>query len=354
MTSVTLSRGNFFLLLLVVAAAVALLEFGGLADGRGALLVTLVFWTLLAQGAVAVVAVTDLTGARWSASLKRELLAACPLLPLLAGLFLLVWPLLDLYPWAAVPTAWLNRPFFFGRNLALLLAVAGAAHLFAHHSLREDPEKALYAVIYLFLFVAAQSLVAFDWVMSLAYPWVSTMFGAYFFVEALYAGLALAGLLSFFLDRQKQAQDAAWPAHRRDVGLLLFGFSILWGGLFFAQYLLLWYGNLPEEVHFVAERVASSPTRELCVLFLIGSFAVPFLTLLSARAKRHAGVLGAVSLIVLLGMLAEKLVFTLPAVPLNFGVLLVENGLLLAVWLLSVQSGDRLLPGGVGGVRSEE
>jgi hypothetical protein len=345
MTSVTLSRGNFFLLLVVVAAALALLEFGGLTAGRGTLLVTLVFWTLLAQGAVAVVAVTDLTGARWSASLKRELLAACPLLPLSAGLFLLLWPLLDLYPWAAAPTRWLNQPFFIGRNLALLLAVAGAAHLFARRSLREDPAKVRHAVIYLFLFAACQSLVAFDWVMSLAYPWVSTMLGLFFLVEALYAGLALAGLLAFFLDRQKRAVHASWPEHRRDVGLLLFGFSILWGGLFFAQFLLVWYGNIPEEARFITERIAASPTRELCGAFLAGGFAVPFLVLLSARAKRHAGILGAVSLAVLLGLMAEKLVFVLPALPLHLGALLAQNVLLLGVWLLAVQSRQALLPG---------
>ena len=99
---------RFYLLLAVAAAALALLEFGGVAPGRGALLVTLVFWTAIAQGSVAVVAVTDLTGARWTGSLRRELLAASALLPFLTLLFLLLWPLLDLYPWAAAPTSWLT------------------------------------------------------------------------------------------------------------------------------------------------------------------------------------------------------------------------------------------------------
>jgi len=342
MTTLSMSRRSFFLLLVVVAALLALLEFG-LPTGRGALLVTLVFWTAIVQGSVAVVAATDLTGARWTASLRRELLAAATLLPFLTGLFLLLWPLLDLYPWAAAPTAWLNRPFFIARNLALLAATAGMAQLFARRSLRQDPARFLFAVAYLFLFVASQSLVAFDWVMSLAYPWVSSMFGAYFFVEALYAGIALAGILILLLDRERREQDpVAWPAALRDVGLLLFGFSILWGGLFFAQFLLIWYGNIPEEVRFIAERISVSPTRELCAFFLAAGFAVPFLVLLSARAKRNVRVLGAVSLSVLLGLLAEKLLFVLPAVPLHFGVLVAENALLLAVWLLAVQNRQRL------------
>jgi len=352
MTSLSMSRGSFFMLLVVVTALLALLEFGGLTTGRGALLVTLVFWTAIAQGSVAVVAATDLTGARWTATLRRELLAASTLLPFLTGLFLLLWPLLDLYPWTAAPTAWLNRPFFLARNLALLAATAGMAQLFARSSLRQDPARLRFAVVYLFLFVACQSLVAFDWVMSLAYPWVSSMFGAYFFVEALYAGLALAGILFLLLDRERQEQNpVAWTAGRRDVGLLLFGFSILWGGLFFAQFLLVWYGNIPEEVRFIADRVSASPTRELCAFFLAAGFAVPFLVLLSARAKRNVRILGAISLSVLLGLLAEKLVFVLPAVPVHFGVLLAENVLLLAVWLLAVQNRERLLPGGGEEVR---
>ena len=121
--------------------------------------------------------------------------------------------------------------------------------------------------------------------------------------------------------------------------------SILWGGLFFAQFLVIWYGNIPEEVGFIANVSAAAPTRELCASFLAAGFAVPFLGLLSARAKRSPRILGAISLTVLLGLLAEKLVFILPAVALNFGVLLMENALLLTVWLLAVQSRGRLLPG---------
>lgn len=341
---------RFYLLLAAVATGLALFEFGGLASGRGGLLVTLVFWTALAQGSVAVVAVTDLTGARWSGPLKRELLAAAALLPFLAFLFPLLWPLLDLYPWTTATTPWLNRPFFLLRNLALLAAVAVAARHFARRSLQQDPARLRFAVIYLFLFVACQSLVAFDWVMSIAYPWVSTMFGAYFFVEALYSGLALAGALFLLFDRQRREFDpVGWPAARRDLGMLLFGFSILWGGLFFAQFLVIWYGNIPEEVSFIAERLSASPTRELCISFLAACFGVPFLALLSATAKRNVRILGVVSLTVLFGMFAEKLVFLLPALPLHPGALLAQNALMLAVWLLAVKYRENLLPGGDGG-----
>ncbi|MGB8929674.1 MAG: hypothetical protein WCC48_00325 [Anaeromyxobacteraceae bacterium] len=315
-----------------VLAAIGLLEYG--AGGRGALLVTLVFWTAIAQGSVAVVAVTDLTGARWGSSVKRELLVAAQLLPVLAALFLLLWPRLELYPWTAAPGRWLNRPFFMARGVALLLAAAVVARAFARRSLRGAPETRPLAVAYLILFAACQTLVAFDWVMSLSYPWVSSMFGMYFSVEALYAGLAAAGLIVLSLDRDRREREpATWAAARRDLGLLQFGFSVLWGGLFFAQFMLLWYGNLPEEVGFIAQRIAASPTRELAVLFLAACFGLPFIVFLSAGAKRSARAIGAVSVSILAGLIAEKLLLILPAVPLHHGVLAAEILVLLGAWV---------------------
>ena len=345
MTTVTMSRGTFPLYLLVLVAGVAFFEYAGLTAGRGALLMTLVFWTTLLQGAIAAAAVADLVGARWITVLRRELLAAYPLLLVPPVLLVLLIPRLDLYPWAEAPGQWLNEPFFLLRNLALLLTVYGTGRLYARRSLQGDARTASSAVIYLFAFVAAQTLVAFDLVMSLEYPWISTLLGAYFFVEALYAGLALAAVLCFLLpQRRRESRPAAETSPRWDIGLLLFGFSILWGGLFFAQYLLLWYGNLPEEVHFIARRLESFPLLALAVLFLVGNFFIPFLVLLGQRAKHSALVVGVVAGSVLVGLFAERLFFVFPAVPLPAGVLLAQNLLLLAFWLLTVHSRENLLP----------
>lgn len=341
MITVTMSRGTFPIYFLVLVAVVALFEYGGLAAGKGTLLMTLVFWTALLQGAVAAAAAADLVGARWIVALRRQLLAATPLLLLPPVLLVLLAPRLDLYPWAETPGAWLNGPFFLLRNLTLLLAVGAAGRWYARNALRGDPRTARSAVVYLFAFVASQTLVAFDWVMSLGYPWISTLFGAYFFVEALYAGLALAGLLCLLLPQRRREGDV-WPLP--DLGLLLFGFSVLWGGLFFAQYLLLWYGNLPEEVEFIVRRLESLPLAALSVFFLAANFLTPFLVLLGRRAKGSAAVVGAVAATVLAGLFAERLFFILPAVPLPVGLLLVENALFFALWLLTVHSRDRLLP----------
>lgn len=321
---------------LLAVAGVALLEFGGLVDGRGALLVTVVAWTGLAQGSVAAVAAADLAGARWVTSLRPELLGAARLLPVLLLLFALLGPKLDLYPWAEAPGAWLNRPFFLARNLAALAAAAWLAGAFAGRSLRGAPGARRLAVAYLLAFVTSQTLVAFDWVMSLSWPWVSSMLGLYFSVEALFAGFAAAGLLLFVRTRPGGIGAGAIPgAVVRDLGLLLFGLSVLWGGLFFAQFLLIWYGNLPEEVAFISARLAASPSRELVPVFIGACWGIPFLALLPATTKRRAGAVAAVSAGVLLGLFAERIFLVTPVLRPHPGVLLVENLLLLALWAVA-------------------
>jgi hypothetical protein len=129
----------------------------------------------------------------------------------------------------------------------------------------------------------------------------------------------------------------------------MFGFSVLWGGLFFAQYLLLWYGNLPEEVEFIVSRLESLPLLALSVFFLAANFLTPFLVLLSRRAKESAPVVGAVAATVLTGLFAERLFFILPSAPLPVGLLLVENVLVFAFWLLTVNSREHLLPAAPAG-----
>ncbi|MEI8314960.1 MAG: hypothetical protein WCG79_05860 [Verrucomicrobiota bacterium] len=93
-----------------------------------------------------------------------------------------------------------------------------------------------------------KTLVAVDWVMSFDYPWVSTMLPAIYMIECLYAGLALAGILCFFASGDYPIEPATGPSTIQP--RMLFGFALFWSGLTFAQYLTIWYGNIPEEVVF--------------------------------------------------------------------------------------------------------
>jgi hypothetical protein len=349
METVKFDKVSFFLLLLITAGLLALMEYGQMVPQQGALLLTVVFWASLAQGCVAIVAVTDLTRARWIVSVRRELLCAVHLLPLLFVLLLLLIPRMPLYPWVEAPGLWLNEPFFLIRNLVLFALVWWSGWRFARRSLAGDPGKIEAAVLYLFIFVTSQSLVAYDLVMSLEYPWFSSLLGAYYFVESLYAAVALAALIFYFLYAEKEAAGRETAkGHLRDVALLLFGFSVLWTGLFFSQYLLIWYGNLPEEVVFIVDRIATPLRRGIGVLTIVGAFLIPFLVLISRRAKENPAIVAFVATAVLVALFLERLLYILPAVPLSPGLAVFQNLFVLFVWLLAINSHNELLP------RSEE
>jgi hypothetical protein len=137
------------------------------------------------------------------------------------------------------------------------------------------------------------------------------------------------------LRRGPDASDE--PASRSDLTdlcVLQLGFSLLWAGFFFAQFLVIWYGNLPEEVRFIADRVSSSPLRELSVAVLFLFFFIPFPVFLSTRAKSSPYTVCAVSLSVLSGILVERYVFLAPEIPLSSVALAVDFSCLLALFLL--------------------
>ena len=297
---------------------VALNQFGPLATSGGSLLMALLFWASVIQGCVAVVAVCTLIKAKWVTSVKRELLLVHPLLLFVSVLFLFLTPFVDSYPWFGREGIWFDKGFFVGRNFVLLLLAYLTARRFVIASGREEEGKDRFAGIYLLVFVVSQSLMAFDWVMSLAYPWVNTLMGGYFFIESLFGGFALSGILYAFLHgRPGPTHEPGGRSDLKDIAILLFGFSILWVGLFFAQFLVIWYGNLPEEVSYLLARVTLSPLRELSLSILAFYFFIPFLVLLPGRSKTNPFVVFAVSVSILLGILVERFVYLAPVVSLH-------------------------------------
>ena len=332
--------------LFVLAGALAVgVAMSPLAGRGGALLLALLFWIAVVEGCVAAAAAGTLVNARWVASVQRELFSIVPLLLVLSFLLLLMIPFLDLYPWAGRPGIWLRKDFFIGRNLAFLLLAYVTAGRFAAAVEADRETKTVRAATYLFVFVASQSLAAFDLVMSLEYPWVSALLGGYFFIESIYAGFAVSALLHVLFHRKPSVRfDPEARSDLKDLSILMFGFSLMWAGLFFAQYLTIWYGNIPEEASFIAKRVSASPFRELSVSVLFLLFFLPFPLLLSTRAKSNPAATVAASFSILSGILIERYVFLAPAVPLNPGALAVDFLVLLFLFVLVLYRGARGTP----------
>jgi hypothetical protein len=291
------------------AAALAAFAVLYYADGSASKVLACLLAAALAQGSVLLVAAAELSNARWIVPLRRPLLGMLPLflLPLLCH------PDASLYAWSAHPTAWLNAGGMALRHHLFLLVSFGLAFLFARAMRAGAENRRAWAVAYIFSFVVSHSVMAVDWMMSFDYPWISTMFPALAMVEALYAGLALAGILCFVLTRR----GACPPATLKDTATLTFGFALFWGGLFFAQYLTIWYGNIPEEVHYLELRFHHAGGRALFAASVLLLFAVPFFSLLATPLRKVPGAVLFLDAVVLGGLLVYRIFQVLPHAPIS-------------------------------------
>jgi len=303
-----------FPLIAACALLVALVQL----DKSGTHLLPVLVGMALAMGGVLVVAAAELSNAKWIVPVKRPLLAVAPVL--------FVFPLLVKiapYPWLAHENAWLRRDFFVARDVVALLVVAIVGNLFRRASLAESAAKGKWAVAYILTFAVVKTLIAMDWVMSFDYPWVSTMFPVLYMVECFCAGLALLGLICF---ARRKSDGVLY-----DTATLLFGFALFWGGLFFAQYLTIWYGNIPEEVGFYTRRFAIRGGKCLFATNAILLFGIPFTLFLIHRARQNVRVVTVVSLMILAGLLVSQLFHIRPYVHIHLGLLVIQLVIMLGV-----------------------
>lgn len=153
---------------------------------------------------------------------------------------------------------------------------------------------------FLVFFAVSSSVAAWDWVMSIDTHWFSTMFGWYTFASWWVSSLAVITLIVAYL------KDAGYlkivnANHLHDLGKYVFAFSIFWTYIWFGQYMLIWYANIPEETVYFLERQRSSPYGWIFYLNLILNFVLPFLLLMTRDAKRQASTLKLVCPIVIIG-----------------------------------------------------
>jgi len=171
----------------------------------------------------------------------------------------------------------------------------------------------LIAIVYAFVL----SLLAFDLIMSLDPHWYSTLFGAYYFISSFYVALAALYLLSQiflrFSGSRERLRAYLHPHHIHDLGKLVFAFCLFTGYLFFVQFLVIWYGNLPEETRYVILRVHFTPWQPLGWVILGLIFAVPFVGLLRRKSKMNPWVIMIVSGMVLAGMWLERFILVAPS-----------------------------------------
>ena len=316
-----------------------------------ALLVNFLFFGGLAQAGVVISAIMQVTSSRWGRGLKRTAEATAGFFPVSFVLLLvLLGGVAAWAPWVHDPVEakapWLNVPFFVTRQLLGFLLLTGLSLRYVYRSLRPDigqldqsgehpatglsrrliagwqgihrerltaqtaQDRLAPAVLigYGWIF----TLVAFDFFMSLDPHWFSTLAGGYYFIGNLFIGIAFMCLVAVWSQRELKL-DAYIGRHQlHDIGKLLFGFSILWAYLFWSQYLVIWYGDLPEETEFIYHRMHGAWAPVAWTVFAM-AFVIPFVVLLSRAVKTNTRGLTAIALIAFVGMWLERFILVSPS-----------------------------------------
>ena len=316
-------------------------------------LVNFLVWTGISASGIVFAAILNVTNAKWARPIKRISEGLGFFLPVSFVLFLVLYFGRNvLFPWIEHPVhgkeAWLNFPFMFMRNGIGLLIFCGLSFLFLYRSIRpdigslvekkaieiksrlnfiiekwedtenevkksEDNKGALSAVL-LILYCLIFSLVGMDLVMSLDPHWYSTLFGAYFFIGNLYAGFAFIALVSIVIRKYYKLSDIVTPKIFHDLGKLIFAFCILTADFFYSQFLVIWYGNLPEETRYIIQRAHESPWQNLSWAVLILCFVIPFFVLLFRKAKLNPKMFFIISIIIIAGIWLERFMLIVPSV----------------------------------------
>jgi len=303
------------------------------------LLAFLTVWSVC-LGSLAVLMIHHLVGGRWGSVSRRALEAgACPLLwlplvaiPLDAGIE-------TLYPWSHAETtthplpedkaAYLNVPLFRARAIAYLAIWAVTAGLLCGLSPKADAERAGAACrqrrlrgisgFGLLIYGLSVTLAGVDWMMSLEPHWYSAMYGVTLMAGQGVAGFSLAIVMLASMHHDPRVRSASSPDVFHDLGNLLLASVAFWMYITFSQYLIIWSGNLPEEITWYLAR--STAGWKLVAALLIGlHFVVPLVLLLSPRVKRSPAQLGAVAAALLAAHALDIYWLVMPALRAEAGV----------------------------------
>ncbi|MBC6696629.1 quinol:cytochrome C oxidoreductase [Hymenobacter sp. BT190] len=239
-------------------------------------------------------------------------------------------------------SGFLNMPFYLFRMVLFIAIWAFFTKKLRDLSLAEDLNGGTeyfhkcinVSAIFLVLFAVSSSIAAWDWVMSVDVHWFSTMFGWYVFASWWVSGIAATTLCTILL---KDAGYLRWvkAGHLHDLGKFMFGFSIFWTYVWFSQFMLIWYANLPEESVYFNQRLGGFNNQYTWLFFfnLIINFAFPFLVLMTRDAKRQMIMLKIVTIAILIGHWFDFYLMIMPATMqenngfiIEFGVALVFLG----------------------------
>jgi len=336
---ITVSRNFKIITLLLIAIGAGTIIFGLITDRQATwanwLIVNYYFFSIAMGGAFFFV-IQSISQSGWSSAFKRVSEALMSYVPFAALFFLLLWfGVNDLYQWSHKETAaldpiiqhksaFLNIPFFFARMILYFLLWIVFIRKLRQISLREDladpsntdgimylfGKTELYSKIFIFILAITFSLSAFDWIMSLDVKWYSTIFALKNLVAAFLHGVSILTLIVFILYKR-----GYFPFfneyHLHDFARYIFMLSIVWGYFWFAQFMIIWYGNIPEETAYYSIRWQEG-WKVLFFLEIGLNWFIPFMILLPVKASRNMTIVTIVIVFLIIGQYIDLFVQVIP------------------------------------------
>ncbi len=201
---------------------------------------------------------------------------------------------------------YLNLPFWWGRAIVMLGGWTIFTYIYRRKSLKEDEEggtkiytaSMVTSALFLVFFAYSSVVASWDWLMSIDAHWFSTLYGWYVFSGMWISGMVMVFLITHYLMSKGYLKEVN-ASHIHDLGKFIFGISFLWTYLFFSQFMLIWYANIPEEVTYYIPRI-NDYSLTFWGMVLI-NFIIPMLFLMSKTTKRSRNILAVVSVIIFFG-----------------------------------------------------
>lgn len=281
------------------------------------------FFFSIGLGALFFLALQYATETGWYATVKRVIESVTGFLPIGAGLLILMLAVIStmdgahIYTWMDADVvahdeiiqgkgAYLNLGFFWLRTVVYIAIYLIFWRGFRKRSLEEDRvggtdihfKNYKKGALFLVFFAVFSSTSSWDWIMSIDVHWFSTLFGWYTFAGMWVSTMVVLITLVLYLKKQGYLTKVN-ESHIHDLGKWTFATSFLWSYLWFSQFMLIWYANIPEETTYYIARIENFKILYFGMFFI--NFAFPMLILMSRDAKRHAGILTFVGLIILAG-----------------------------------------------------
>ncbi|MBL8114080.1 MAG: hypothetical protein JNK60_14465 [Acidobacteria bacterium] len=295
-------------------------------------LIGFLFVFALSAGCWSISLVHHLSRGKWGVMIRRSLEAAAANLPLVAVMFVpIVFGIHSLYEWSHTEVvagdpilsrkaAYLNANMFILRSAFYFVSFSLLAMWIRRLSLKQDqtgdpalaPKMQKIAAGSLLFYILAMTFAAVDWVMSLTPHWFSTIYGLYFVIGQGIAGMAFTILMCKFLSKLEPLAKRFSTENFHDYGKLLFAWTLVWTYFSLSQFLIIWSGNLPEELSWFYGRIKGG-WKPVSLMLVFLHFVLPFLLLLSRSRKQNITRLARVAALMLFMRLVDLIWLTAPA-----------------------------------------